>query len=286
MRAGTDCTGMTRATVLIVEDEPAIAENVAYALRTDGFAALHVTLAADALRVLATQHVDAVVLDVGLPDGSGFDLCRQLRRHSDVPVLFVTARGDEVDRVVGLEIGADDYVVKPFSPRELVARVKTILRRVAPMDAAGPAAGAAGAASGGAAGTSGALASGAIAVAAAGSLPAAGRAPGAVVATRAGGDAAGSAFSVDEAAARIRFRGRELALTAFEYRLLCRLLAEPGRVFTREQLMLDVAAAPASMARTVDTHIKSLRGKLRAVAPDVEPIRTHRGFGYSLQPVH
>lgn len=233
-----------RHTVLVVEDEPAIAANVAYALRTDGFDAVHVLLAADALRVLAEQRIAAVVLDVGLPDGNGFELCKQIRRESDVPVLFVTARGDEVDRIVGLEIGADDYIVKPFSPRELVARVKTILRRVQP--------------------------------AAATTLPPA----------AAPVDAAGypATFEHDDVRACIRLRGIELALTRFEYLLLRRLLSAPERVFTREQLLDDIAA-PASMARTVDTHIKALRGKLRLVAPDIEPIRTHRGLGYSLQRV-
>jgi len=119
-------------TVLIVEDEQAIADGIAYALRTDGFAPLHVTLAADALAVLRGAAPPALaILDVGLPDLNGFELCRQLRQFSDVPVMFLTARADEIDRVVGLEIGADDYVTKPFSPRELVARVRVILRRAA-----------------------------------------------------------------------------------------------------------------------------------------------------------
>lgn len=122
---------MTR-TVLIVEDEPAIADGIAYALRTDGFTPLHVTLAAEALDVLRGAAPPALaILDVGLPDLNGFELCRQLRQFSDLPVIFLTARADEIDRVVGLEIGADDYVTKPFSPRELVARVRVILRRAA-----------------------------------------------------------------------------------------------------------------------------------------------------------
>jgi two-component system, OmpR family, catabolic regulation response regulator CreB len=117
------------ATILIVEDEPAIAANVEYALRTDGFRPLCAALGTDALAILRRESVDAVILDVGLPDANGFELCKQIRAFSQVPIVFVTARSDEVDRIVGLEIGADDYVVKPFSPRELVARVKTILRR-------------------------------------------------------------------------------------------------------------------------------------------------------------
>ena len=118
-----------RPTVLIVEDEPAIAANIEYTLRTDGFDVVHVWLGNQAIQFLAAQTINAVVLDVGLPDINGFESCKQIRRTSQVPVLFVTARNDEIDRIVGLEIGADDYVVKPFSPRELVARIRNILRR-------------------------------------------------------------------------------------------------------------------------------------------------------------
>ena len=122
-------------TILIVEDEQAIADSIAYALRTDGFAPLHVTLGEQALAAMRAQPASApllVVLDVGLPDMSGLEVCRRLRQFSDVPVMFLTARSDEIDRIVGLEIGADDYVTKPFSPRELVARIRVILRRVTP----------------------------------------------------------------------------------------------------------------------------------------------------------
>lgn len=120
-------------TILIVEDELAIADSIAYALRTDGFTPLHVSLGAHALDAMrATDPPVLVVLDVGLPDQNGFDVCRQLRQFSNVPVIFLTARSDEIDRIVGLEIGADDYVTKPFSPRELVARIRVVLRRLAP----------------------------------------------------------------------------------------------------------------------------------------------------------
>jgi len=118
-------------TVLIVEDEPTIADNIAYALGKEGFASRHVRLGRDALAALRDHPagLELVVLDVGLPDMNGFDVCREIRRESDIPVLFLTARSDEVDRVVGLELGADDYVAKPFSPREVAARVRAILRR-------------------------------------------------------------------------------------------------------------------------------------------------------------
>ncbi len=122
-------------TILIVEDESAIADSIAYALRTDGFTPQHVVLGEQALaamRAPADATPALVVLDVGLPDMSGLEVCRRLRQFSDVPVIFLTARSDEIDRIVGLEIGADDYVTKPFSPRELVARIRVILRRVGP----------------------------------------------------------------------------------------------------------------------------------------------------------
>jgi len=130
-------------TILIVEDEVAIADSLAYALRTDGYAPVHVSLgqqALDAVRAPPGPAPELIVLDVGLPDMNGFEVCRQLRQFSDVPVIFLTARSDEIDRIVGLEIGADDYVTKPFSPRELVARIRVVLRRLAPAPAVGAAA--------------------------------------------------------------------------------------------------------------------------------------------------
>ncbi len=121
---------MRAKAILIVEDEIAIADGIAYALSTEGFTPHHLTLGEAALTALRAEPFQLVILDVGLPDVSGFEVCRRLRQFSDVPVLFLTARSDEIDRVVGLEIGADDYVTKPFSPRELVARVRVILRRL------------------------------------------------------------------------------------------------------------------------------------------------------------
>ncbi|HNX95878.1 MAG TPA: two-component system response regulator CreB [Holophaga sp.] len=115
--------------VLIVEDESAIADTLIYALKTEGYTPHHVALGADALDRVRAGTFDFVILDVGLPDISGFEVLRRLRTFSDIPALFLTARSDEVDRIVGLELGADDYVAKPFSPREVVARVRGILRR-------------------------------------------------------------------------------------------------------------------------------------------------------------
>lgn len=120
---------MMKPKILIVEDEPAIADTIQYALETDGFETLCVTSGKPVIPMLENEVVDLIVLDIGLPDISGFELCKSIRNTFTTPVIFLTARSDEIDRVVGLEIGADDYVVKPFSPRELSARVKAVLRR-------------------------------------------------------------------------------------------------------------------------------------------------------------
>ncbi|PAW62928.1 MAG: two-component system response regulator CreB [Opitutia bacterium Tous-C1TDCM] len=231
-----------RPRILVIEDEPAIADTLLYALRTEGFAPEWCGTGREGLARLATEKIALVVLDVGLPDGSGFDFCKEIRQRSAIPVLFLTARNSELDRVLGLEIGGDDYLVKPFSPRELTARVKAVLRRT---------------------GTAGV----AVPVPAA-PLPA----------------AADTEWRVDDERCRISFRGRALELTRYEFRLLRVLVGRPGRVFTREQLMSAAWEEPeASLDRTVDAHIKTLRAKLRAAVPDADPIQTHRGLGYSLR---
>lgn len=117
------------AHILLVEDDLPIAENVVMGLEREGFTCTHVMLGSACLDTLNSTQIDLAILDVGLPDANGFELCKTIRRTSNLPIIFLTARSDEVDRVVGLEIGADDYILKPFSPRELVARVRTILRR-------------------------------------------------------------------------------------------------------------------------------------------------------------
>lgn len=236
---------MTRSPrVLVVEDEPAIADTLIYALRTDGFRPEWVTTSAAALSTVQREPFDCLILDVGLPDGSGFELCKRIRQSSAVPVLFLTARNAEIDRVVGLEIGGDDYVVKPFSPREVTARVKAILRRSQ-------------------------------------TLPSSGH--GASTATTANQEPSDD-FVVEEEYCRISYRGTRLDLARYEYRLLRTLIARPGRVFTRDQLMEAGWEDPgASLDRTVDAHIKTIRAKLRTIAPDADPIQTHRGLGYSLR---
>ncbi len=122
-------TDIMKARILIVDDEPAIVDTIQYALETDGFETVCLFSGESLMDVIAQQRIDLVVLDIGLPDISGLELCKEIRKTRDVPVIFLTARTDEIDRVVGLEIGADDYITKPFSPRELAARVKAVLRR-------------------------------------------------------------------------------------------------------------------------------------------------------------
>jgi two-component system catabolic regulation response regulator CreB len=225
-------------TILIIEDEAGIADNISYALATEGFASHWRASGREGLAVLAAGGIDLVILDVGLPDISGFDLAQEIRHSHSVPIIFVTARSSEIDRVVGLEIGGDDYVVKPFSPRELTARVRAVLRRLN------------------------------------GENRSASPAP----------DPAENPFEVDDDRHSIRFRGHLLDLSRYEFRLLRLLVKSPGRVFSREQMMANVREVPdMSLERTVDTHIKTIRHKLRAVAAEEDWIVTHRGIGYSLK---
>lgn len=221
--------------LLLVEDEPAIADTLVFALRAEGFDTVHTAFGREALARLAQGGIDLVILDIGLPDTDGFTLCREIRKTSQVPVIFLTARGEALDRIVGLEIGADDYVCKPFSPREVASRAKAVLRRT-------------------------------------------GAAPTEASAAKPAGN-----FLHDDAGLRIAYHGHALELTRYEYGLLAALLARPGAVLTRTVLMDRVwTDAFDSSDRTVDTHIKTLRSKLAAIAPDKSPIRTHRGLGYSL----
>jgi two-component system catabolic regulation response regulator CreB len=224
--------------ILIIEDEPAIADTLVYALKTEGFTPEWRTTGRAGLEVLASGDIALVVLDVGLPDGSGFEVCKRIRAQSAVPVIFLTARASEVDRVVGLEIGGDDYLVKPFSPRELTARVKAVLRRTnADTGRAGPS----------------------------------------------GVPASPCSVAIDDERFAASYRGVPLALTRYEFRLLKVMASRPGRVWTRDQLMTQAWDDPgASLDRTVDAHIKSLRAKLRAAGGE-DAIETHRGVGYSLR---
>ena len=224
--------------ILIVEDESSIAETIIYALETEHFHTTHVTTGAEAIAKYDSHRVDLIVLDIGLPDTTGFEVCRQIRSNSTTPILFLTARDSEIDRVLGLEFGADDYVTKPFSPRELVARIKAILRRTSPPQG------------------------------------------------NQESNSPNEVLSVDKTAMKITCFGNTLDLTAHEYKLLATFLSQPGRTFTREQLLEHAWEDPGSaMDRTVDAHIKSLRAKLNASSSHcTEVIQTRRGLGYCYQP--
>lgn len=217
--------------ILIVEDEHSIAENLIYALETENFSTTHLATGGEVVPLMQAQDFDFLVLDVGLPDILGFEVCKQVRQFSSIPILFLTARDSEIDHVLGLELGADDYVTKPFSPRELAARIRAILRRTQ-------------------------------------------NTPTKPKST--------SLLELDSPAMRITCAGSELDLTAHEYKLLATFMSQPGRTFTRDQLLEHAWDDPGSaMDRTIDAHIKSLRAKLRdASALCAEVIQTRRGLGY------
>jgi two-component system catabolic regulation response regulator CreB len=232
--------------ILILEDEPSIAESLIFVLQAESFSTHWESLATKALVYIKEQPVDLIIMDVGLPDMTGFEACKQLRKFSEVPVMFLTARGDELDRVVGVEIGADDYVVKPFSPREVAARVKAILKRMRPAVAESDLS----------------LINGSLAA------PEKQR-----------------EFIIDSERKTIHYYQQLLQLTRFEFYLLQTLVEQPGRVFSRDQLLTAAGVTvEAGYDRSIDGHIKTLRAKLRAVSGGADPIKTQRGFGYSYQP--
>lgn len=227
----------TKPRVLLIEDESSIADAIVYVFERDGFTITHAATGTHGLALAQAALPELIILDVGLPDLSGFDVCKAVRAHSNVAILFLTARAEEVDRVLGLEIGGDDYMTKPFSPRELVARARAILRRTREHSASPP-------------------------------IPITPPAP----------------FQVDHERLQISLHGTVLPLSRYEYRLLSVLLRRPGKVYSREQLMNLAWECPEmSLERTVDTHIKTVRTKIRAVDPAGDWILTHRGVGYSLR---
>jgi two-component system catabolic regulation response regulator CreB len=217
--------------ILIVEDEPAIADTLVYALKTEGLKTEWVSTGHAALESLHDGSHHLVLLDIGLPDMSGFDVCRNIRQRSDIPIIFLTSRTDDIDQILGLELGADDYVTKPFSPRVLTARIRSRLR--------------------------------------------AQQAP----------QASTEGFAVDIEGLRVMLNGTDLHLSRYEFRILQTLLKHPGRVYSRTQLM-DIAweEPERSFDRTVDTHIKTIRQKIKQLQTDMNVIKTHRGLGYSYQP--
>jgi len=233
--------GVRRAgLILVVDDDPQIREVVAFALGKEGFETVLAGDGAEALAAFERVRPDALVLDILMPEMDGTEVCRALRARSSVPIVFLSSKDEEVDRILGLELGGDDYVTKPFSPRELVARVKAVLRRAAPRQAPG------------------------------------------------------AAPSSPTQRSRIR-HGRldldldrcvaawgevEVVLTATEFGLLRTLLAYPGKVYSREELMAGYAEGAFVADRTVDSHIRRLRKKFALVG--AEPIETVHGLGYKI----
>jgi DNA-binding response OmpR family regulator len=219
-----------RPLVLFVEDEPSISEPFSAALTREGFEPVVAGTLADARAAVAAQAPDLVLLDLGLPDGDGRDLCRELRAASDVPIIVVTARGTELERVLGLELGADDYVVKPFSGVEVIARMRAVLRRARPAAAAGPAIG---------------------------------------------------PLRVDAASRRVWLDGEELQLSRKEFDLLAELVAHAGEVVTREDLMSRVWDENwFGSTKTLDVHVRWLRGKLGDDPAAPRFLHTVRGVGF------
>jgi two-component system, OmpR family, response regulator len=228
------------AKVLIVDDDPAIRDVLRFALARAGFEVLEAEDGPLALERFAAAAPDLVVLDVMLPGIDGIEVCRALRRESAVPILFLSSKEDEIDRVVGLEIGGDDYIGKPFSPRELVARVKALLRR-----AAVPA-------------------------------PAAPSAPAARLLRH-------GKLMLDLDFVRALWDGREVGLTATEFGILRTLLARPGKVYSRDDLMNGAYGIDKVVSdRTIDSHMRRLRAKFAAIG--AAPVETLHGFGYKLAP--
>jgi two-component system OmpR family response regulator len=219
--------------VLVVDDEARIREVVQYALRKERFAVTAVEDGRAALHAFESDAIDLVVLDVMLPDIDGLEICRRIRSRAPLPILFLSARGEEVDRVVGLEIGGDDYLTKPFSPRELVARVRAIFRRQ-------------------------------------GAQPAPDERP-SVMSHR--------GLELDTERHEVRYEGRAIALTPTEFGLLGALLERPGVVLSRGQLLQRAYRYDSLITeRTIDTHVRRIRAKFRAVGGD--PIATVHGVGY------
>ena len=219
-------------TILIADDEPRIADLARDYLEHAGFTVLTAADGPSALKMARTRKVDLLVLDLGLPGMDGLDVARTLRRESNLPIVMLTARDDELDRVLGLEIGADDYVTKPFSPRELVARVRAILRRVDRE-------------------------------------------------TEPGDRIEAAGVSIDVARMRVEVEGRTVELTATEFALLSTLARQPGRVFTRSQLLDAVhGVAFESYERAIDAHVKNLRRKLEQDPTRPRYILTVYGVGY------
>lgn len=218
--------------ILIVEDEPKLAELLKDYLVLSDYRVHMIDDGAQVVEWVKEFQPTLILLDIMLPNKNGMELCKEIRSFSSVPIIMTTAKVEEIDRLLGLEFGADDYVCKPYSPREVVARVKAILRRVSQSEVA----------------------------------PVAG------------------VLEMDAQKYKAVYLGEALDLTAIEFHLLALMKAEPGRIFSRQQLM-DSAYNDHRIVseRTIDSHIKKLRKKLRDVSEDQEPVQSVYGVGYRFE---
>jgi DNA-binding response OmpR family regulator len=218
--------------ILVVDDEPRIAEICRDYLERAGFHVMTAGTGPDALALARTRRPDLIVLDLGLPKMDGLDVTRALRRHSSVPIIMLTARVEESDKLIGLELGADDYLTKPFSPRELVARVRAVFRRIDVTPERGDV-------------------------------------------IRAGD------VTLDVPRMRATVGDRAIDLTATEFELLATLTRQPGRVFTRTQLLDAIRGVEVeSFERAIDAHVKNLRRKLEPDPRNPRYVLTVYGVGY------
>lgn len=217
--------------ILIVEDEQRLAAILADYLHMAGFACHWLGEGGGVVSWFREERPDLILLDLMLPGRDGMEICKDIRTFSQVPIVMVTARVEEIDRLLGLELGADDYICKPYSPREVVARVKAVLRRSLGLN-----------------------------------LPVQG-------------------LVLDPPTMRATLDGHSLDLTAVEFKLLAFLLARPGHIYNRDQLMERIYADQRIVSdRTIDSHIKKLRRKMEQVVPGCDLIRSVYGVGYKFEP--
>lgn len=218
--------------ILIVEDEPKLATLLSDYLAASGFESTILNNGTDVVPWIRDHKPDLALLDVMLPGRDGMDICKELRTFSSIPIIMVTAKIEEIDRLLGLELGADDYICKPFSPREVVARVKAVLRR-----------------------------------------------------TRDGQTIQARGLVLDEERYRAKLHGRDLELTAVEFKLLKLLIEHPGRIYGRQQIMEKIYPDDRFVSdRTIDSHIKKLRRKIEAADPHAALIQSVYGIGYKFEP--
>ena len=222
--------------ILMLEDDPAIAQGLRYSLESEGYTVTHCATVTQALETVSAGRFDLCLLDLTLPDGSGYDVCKAIKAKDDTPVIFLTAFDDEVNVVMGLELGADDYLVKPFSPRELVARVRALLRRVH-----------------------------------------ADTEPQREVLEF-------GELTIDVSGHKVMVSGKEIDLTASEFKLLTTLSRYPGRVYSRMELVEKVLGYDfEGYERTIDSHVKNLRAKIGDNPRNPKWLHTVHGVGYRFE---